>query len=154
MRFHLKQYLIRKHQVIREGVVRPGKQNLLDTIYVEPQISTVVCGGVDPSHEFRRCPVSPLRAPSADTFVSLNNLFRLPKDDGSPVRTVVTTGIPGIGFSVSVGKFSLDWAELRANKVRFHKDTHFFSDRRQANSVYSLITEKQPVNFFSQCSYS
>lgn len=121
MRFHLKQYLIRKHQVIREGVVRPGKQNLLDTIYVEPQISTFVFGGVDRSHEFRRHSLTPLRVPSADSFVSLNNLFRLQKDDGSPVRTVVTTGIPGIGMSVSVGKFSLDWAELHANKVRLNK---------------------------------
>ncbi|XP_067363037.1 NLR family CARD domain-containing protein 3 isoform X2 [Channa argus] len=115
-RFHLKQYLIRKHQVIREGVVRAGKQNLLDTIYVEPQISTCGFGGVDPSHEFREHPPTPLQVPSADTFVSLNNLFRLQKDDGKPVRTVVTTGIPGIGMSVSVGKFSLDWAELRANR--------------------------------------
>lgn len=122
MRFHLKQYLIRKHQVIREGVVRAGKQNLLDTVYVEPQISTRVYGGVDPSHEFRRNYQAALQVPSSDSFVSVNNLFRLQKDDGSPVRTVVTTGIPGIGMSVSVGKFSLDWAELRANRVRFKKN--------------------------------
>ncbi|XP_070762156.1 NLR family CARD domain-containing protein 3 [Enoplosus armatus] len=116
LRFHLKQYLIRKHQVIREGVVRAGKQNLLDNIYVEPQISTCGYGGVDPSHEFRPHPPTPLQVPGADTFVGVNNLFRLQKEDGTPVRTVLTTGIPGIGMSVSVGKFSLDWAELRANK--------------------------------------
>lgn len=116
IRFHLKQHLIGQHQVIREGVVRAGKQNLLDNIYVEPQISTCGYGGVDPSHELRPHPPLPLRVPSADTFVGVNNLFRLQKDDGKPVRTVLTTGIPGIGMSVSVGKFSLDWAELRANK--------------------------------------
>ncbi|KAI3354367.1 hypothetical protein L3Q82_018890 [Scortum barcoo] len=115
-RFHLKQHLIRKHQIIREGVVRAGKQNLLDTIYVEPQISTCGHGGVDPSHEFRPHPPSPLQVPSADTFIGLNNLFQLQTADGRPVRTVVTTGLPGIGMSVSVGKFCLDWAELRANK--------------------------------------
>lgn len=124
MRFHLKQYLIRKHQVIREGVVRAGKQNLLDTIYVEPKISTCAYGGVDPSHEFRQHCQTHLQVSSAGTFVSVKNLFRLQKNDGSLVRTVVTTGIPGIGMSVSVGKFSLDWAELRANKVRFNKKTH------------------------------
>ncbi|XP_076592222.1 NACHT, LRR and PYD domains-containing protein 6 [Chaetodon auriga] len=116
IRFHLMQHLIRKHQVIREGVVRAGKQNLLNAIYVEPQISTCGYGGVDPSHELRPHPPSPLQVPSADTFVGVNNLFRLQKDDGQPVRTVLTTGIPGIGMTVSVGKFSLDWAELRANK--------------------------------------
>lgn len=117
IRFYLKQYLIRKHQVIREGVVRAGRQNLLDTIYVEPQISTCGYGGIDPSHEFRPHPPTPVQVPGADTFISVNNLFRLQTDDGRPVRTVLTTGIPGIGMSVSVGKFSLDWAELRANKV-------------------------------------
>ncbi|XP_071351780.1 protein NLRC3 [Trachinotus anak] len=116
IRAHLKQYLIRKHKVIREGVVRAGKQNLLDTVYVEPQISTCGCGGVDPSHEFRSNPLSTLQVPSADTFIGVNDLFRLQKNDGQPVRTVLTTGIPGIGMTVSVGKFSLDWAELRANK--------------------------------------
>lgn len=116
IRHHLMLYLVRKHQVIREGVVRAGKQNFLDTVYVEPQISTCGYGGVDPFHEFRSHPPSLVQLPSADTFVGLNKLFRLQKEDGQPVRTVVTTGIPGIGMSVSVGKFSLDWAELRANK--------------------------------------
>lgn len=116
IRFKLKQYLIRKHQVIREGVVRAGRQNLLDTVYVEPQISTCGYGGVNPRHEFRRSLPSPHQVPSDDTFVGVNNLFRLQKADGQPVRTVVTTGLPGIGMSVSVGKFCLDWAELRANK--------------------------------------
>lgn len=126
IRHHLMLYLVRKHQVIREGVVRAGKQNFLDTVYVEPQISTCGYGGVDPFHEFRSHPPSLVQLPSADTFVGLNKLFRLQKEDGQPVRTVVTTGIPGIGMSVSVGKFSLDWAELRANKVRGHWWVHGF----------------------------
>ncbi|KAL6116256.1 uncharacterized protein ACO6RY_00917 [Pungitius sinensis] len=110
IRHHLKQYLIGKHQIIREGVVRAGRQNLLNHIYVEPLITLCGYGAVDPSQ-----PSSPLQVPSANTCVGLNDLFRLQKD-GKPVRTVVTTGIPGIGMSVSVGKFSLDWAEMEANK--------------------------------------
>ncbi|XP_033487731.2 NLR family CARD domain-containing protein 3 [Epinephelus lanceolatus] len=116
IRFHLMQELIRKYEVIREGVVQAGKQSLLNTIYVEPQISTCGCGGVYPSHEYRLHPPTPLQVPSADTFVSLNNLFRLQTSDGKLVRTVVTTGIPGIGMSVSVAKFCMDWAKYRANK--------------------------------------
>ncbi|XP_054453130.1 protein NLRC3 [Anoplopoma fimbria] len=116
IRFRLKQYLIGKHHIIREGVVRAGKQNLLENIYIEPQITTCSYGGVDPSHEIRPHPPSPLQVPSADTSVALNNLFRLQTGDDKPVRTVVTTGIPGMGMTVSVGKFCLDWAELRANK--------------------------------------
>ncbi|TKS81154.1 Protein NLRC3 [Collichthys lucidus] len=116
IRFNLKQYLIRKHQVIREGVVRAGKQNLLEHVYVEPQISTCCYGGVDPSHVFLPHPPTPLQVPSPDTFVCLNDLFRRQKADGQPVRTALTTGIPGMGMTVSVGKFCLDWAELVANR--------------------------------------
>ncbi|CAJ1065642.1 nuclear mitotic apparatus protein 1-like [Xyrichtys novacula] len=101
-RAHLKQYLTRKYHVIREGVVRAGRQNLLNTVYVEPEMFTCGYGRMDPSHEQRP--------------VTVNNLYRLQKADGTPARTVVTTGIPGIGMSVSVGKFCLDWAEMRANK--------------------------------------
>ncbi|XP_026154997.1 protein NLRC3 [Mastacembelus armatus] len=116
IRYYLKQYAIRYHQVIREGVPRPGKQHLLGTIYVEPQISTCPYGGVDPSHEFRPYPSLPSQVPSASTFVSVNDLFRMQTCDGKPVRTVLTTGIPGIGLTVSVAKFSMDWAELHANR--------------------------------------
>ncbi|XP_069003998.1 NLR family CARD domain-containing protein 3 [Embiotoca jacksoni] len=116
IRYHLKQHVTRQHKVIYEGVVRAGRHNFLDAIYVEPQISTSGYGGVDPFHEYRANLPSPLQVPGAHTFVGVNDLFRLQKDDGTPVRTVLTTGLPGVGMSVSVGKFSRDWAELRANK--------------------------------------
>lgn len=118
IRFHLKQRLILKYQFIHEGVPRPGKQNHLNTIYVAPQILIQAYGGVDPSHELQACLPSPFQVAIADTFVDLNDLFRISKRDGRPVRTVLTTGIPGIGLTVSVGKFCLDWAQLYANKVR------------------------------------
>lgn len=113
IRFQLKQFLTREHQIIREGVVRAGKHNLLDTVYVEPEISTCAHGGVDPAHELRP---QPAQMPEAGALVSVNNLFRLQREDGQRARTVLTTGLPGIGMSVSVAKFCLDWAEQRANK--------------------------------------
>lgn len=127
LRFYLKSILFRKHQVIHEGVVQAGKQRLLNNVYVEQQLSTRGFGGVDPSHEFLANPPTPLQVPSEDTFVSVNNLFRLQKEDGSLVRTVVTTGIPGVGMSVSVAKFSLDWAEQRANRVRSENKSTFYT---------------------------
>ncbi|XP_063763247.1 NLR family CARD domain-containing protein 3 isoform X2 [Eleginops maclovinus] len=116
VRFQLQQELHRKHKFIHEGVVQAGKQNDFNSIYVEPQISNCGFGGVDPSHEFRYHPPTLLRVPSPDTLVGVNDLFQLQRDDGQPVRTVVTTGFAGMGMSVSVAKFCLDWAEMRANK--------------------------------------
>ncbi|KAM4742411.1 NLR family CARD domain-containing protein 3-like [Anableps anableps] len=142
-RFYLKEFLLRKCQIIHEGVPQAGKQQFLNTVYVEPQISTCGFGGVDPSHEILAQPPTPIRVPSEDTFVALNNLFRLEKEDGSPVKTVVTTGVPGVGMSVSVAKFSLDWAEERANKdVQYVMKVSFRSLRllRNRSNVHEGIT--------------
>ncbi|XP_038123854.1 NLR family CARD domain-containing protein 3 [Cyprinodon tularosa] len=144
-RFHLKEYYIRKFVVIREGVVQAGKSNILNDVYVEPQISTCGFGGVDPTHEFLAQPPTPVQVPTEDTFVALNDLFRLKKADGSPVRTVVTTGIPGVGMSVSVAKFSLDWADDCANrdlqyvlKLSF-RALRLYRDREDSGKEYSIF---------------
>lgn len=118
----MKPFLIRKYQVIYEGIAQHGKQIFLNTIYVEPQLSTRGYGGIDPCHELRPQPPTPVQVPSPDTFIALNNLFRQQKDDGTPVRTVVTTGLPGVGMSVSAAKFSLDWAQDHANRVSFDQN--------------------------------
>uniref|UniRef100_A0A1A8QSB7 Pyrin domain-containing protein n=1 Tax=Nothobranchius rachovii TaxID=451742 RepID=A0A1A8QSB7_9TELE len=149
-RFYLKNILFRKHQIIHEGVVQAGKQSFLNNVYVEPQLSTHGCGGVDPSHEFLPQPPTPLQVPAEDTFVGVNNLFRLQKDDGSPVRTVVTTGIAGVGMSVSVAKFSLDWAEERANRdlqyvIKLSFKSLWFL-RNRSNAVNMSVSEA--INYY------
>lgn len=126
VRFQLQQELSRKYKYVHEGVVQAGQQNLFESIYVEPQISTCGYGGVDPSHEFRPRPPTHLKVPSPHTFVGLNDLLRLQKEDGQPARTVVTTGFAGMGMSVSKAKFCLNWAEMRANKVNQQKQVSFF----------------------------
>ena len=105
LRFLLKHHILRRFKVIYEGVPRPGKQQLLDTIYIQPQISRRPGDGIN-------------TAPSdGDGFVDVKDLFRLKKASGEPVRTLVTTGLPGIGMSVVAARFSMDWAEDAANKV-------------------------------------
>ncbi|KAK0140587.1 Protein NLRC3 [Merluccius polli] len=48
--------------------------------------------------------------------MNVTDLLRLRRDNGEPVRTLVTTGLPGIGMSVVAARFSMDWAERGANK--------------------------------------
>ncbi|XP_030008740.1 NLR family CARD domain-containing protein 3-like [Sphaeramia orbicularis] len=125
IRWQLKQHLER-YYILREGITQAGKQSILDNVFVEPQISIGFHGGFDPSHEFKPQPPTPVQVPSADTFVSVDNLFRLKKQDGQPVRTVVTTGIAGIGKSVCVAKFCWDWTNQKANKdLQFVIDISF-----------------------------
>ncbi|XP_054885013.1 protein NLRC3 [Poeciliopsis prolifica] len=141
-RFYLKEYIFRKSQIIHEGVPQPGKQQFLNAVYVEPQISIRGFGGVDPSHEILAQTPKPLQVPSEDSFVALNDLFRLQKEDGSPVKTVVTTGIPGVGMSVSVAKFCLDWCEEKANrdiqyilKLSFQTLRHFLQKEYEEEGI-------------------
>ncbi|XP_014859152.1 PREDICTED: protein NLRC3-like [Poecilia mexicana] len=136
-RFYLKEFLFRKSQITHEGVPQAGKQQFLNAVYVEPQISIRGFGGVDPSHEILTQTPKPIQVPSEDSLVALNNLFRLQKEDGSPVKTVVTTGIPGVGMSVSVAKFCLDWSEEKANRdIQYILKLSFRSLRHFRNKEY------------------
>lgn len=103
IRFNLQQHLSRTFKVLQEGVPRPGRQNLLDKVYVPPLISARV--------------VAPPSGTLQQEVHSVNHLFKQHGADGRPVRTVLTSGIPGIGLSVAVAKFCLDWAEQRTNQV-------------------------------------
>ncbi|XP_010892018.3 NLR family CARD domain-containing protein 3 [Esox lucius] len=115
IQYELKCGLIRRHNCIYEGVPRAGQQLYLKYVYVQPRISTQGYGGVCPHHPVRPHPPDPPKVAPPDSMVEGNNIFRLHSADGNPVRCVLTTGVPGIGNSVAVQKFMLDWAEERAN---------------------------------------
>ncbi|KAJ0019893.1 hypothetical protein NQD34_007462 [Periophthalmus magnuspinnatus] len=52
----------------------------------------------------------------AETVITCEDMFKGPAHTHGPIRTVLTKGVAGIGKTVLTQKFSLDWAEGKANQ--------------------------------------
>ncbi|KAI4899647.1 hypothetical protein NFI96_029812, partial [Prochilodus magdalenae] len=105
----LKSTLKEKCQKINEGISNPGTSKLLNEIYTELYITEGGSGEVNNEHEVRQ--IETRRLVIQETPIKCNDIF---KDES--IRTVLTKGVAGIGKTVSVQKFILDWAEGKANQ--------------------------------------
>ncbi|KAI3352592.1 hypothetical protein L3Q82_005528 [Scortum barcoo] len=94
-RHQLKSNLKKKLQCVFEGIAKAGNPTLLNQIYTELYITEGGTAEVSDEHEPH---------PGRD----------------EPIRTVMTKGVAGIGKTVLTQKFTLDWAEDKANQ-----DIHF-----------------------------
>ncbi|XP_048051941.1 NACHT, LRR and PYD domains-containing protein 12-like isoform X4 [Megalobrama amblycephala] len=108
--------LKKKFQCLYEGTAKQGNPTLLNEIYTELYITESDCGETNNEHEVRQIETHSSRAATEDTPIKCTDIFRpLPGQDKS-IRTVLTKGVAGIGKTVSVQKFTLDWAEGKENQ--------------------------------------
>ncbi|XP_049328943.1 NACHT, LRR and PYD domains-containing protein 3-like isoform X2 [Astyanax mexicanus] len=107
----LKSTLKAKFQKINEGISDPGTSTLLNEIYTDLYITEGGSGEVNNEHEVRQIEAASRRPATQETPIKCNDLF---KDQS--IRTVLTKGVAGIGKTVSVQKFILDWTEGKANQ--------------------------------------
>ncbi|XP_076869696.1 NLR family CARD domain-containing protein 3-like [Brachyhypopomus gauderio] len=111
----LKHKLLEEYTKIYEGLSDHGSSTLLNEIYTELYITEGGSGDVNNEHEVRQIETASRRPATQETPIKCNDLFK-----DKPIRTVLTKGVAGIGKTVSVQKFILDWAEGIANQdVRF-----------------------------------
>ncbi|KAL1276542.1 hypothetical protein QQF64_036165, partial [Cirrhinus molitorella] len=108
--------LMKKFECLYEGTVTQGNPTLLNEIYTELYITESESGEINNEHEVRQIETQSRRAATEETAIKCSEIFRpLPGQD-KPIRTVLTKGVAGIGKTVSVQKFILDWAEGKENK--------------------------------------
>uniref|UniRef100_A0A673ZDW5 NACHT domain-containing protein n=1 Tax=Salmo trutta TaxID=8032 RepID=A0A673ZDW5_SALTR len=112
----LKSNLKKKFQCVFEGIAKQGNPTLLNKIYTELYITEGGTGQVNNEHELRQIETTTRKQARPETAIKCNDIFKPLTGQDKPIRTVLTKGVAGIGKTVSVQKFILDWAEGKANQ--------------------------------------
>ncbi len=111
-----KSNLLKKFQSLYEGTAKQGNPTLLDEIYTELYITESGSGEISNEHEVRQIETQSRRAETEDTPIKCNDIFRPLSGQDKAIRTVLTKGVAGIGKTVSMQKFIVDWAEGKENQ--------------------------------------
>ncbi|XP_060778717.1 NACHT, LRR and PYD domains-containing protein 12-like isoform X6 [Neoarius graeffei] len=110
----LKSYLREKFKRVNEGISQHGSSALLNEIYTELYITEGWSGDVNKEHEVRQIETASRRPATQETPIKCKDLFK-----DTSIRSVLTKGVAGIGKTVSVQKFILDWTEEENQDVTF-----------------------------------
>uniref|UniRef100_A0A672ZAN4 NACHT domain-containing protein n=2 Tax=Sphaeramia orbicularis TaxID=375764 RepID=A0A672ZAN4_9TELE len=117
----LKVNLQKKFECVFEGIIKEGlSKTLLNQIYTELYITEGGATEVSQEHEVRQIETASRNPHRPPPTITCEDIFKRPPDRHEPIRTVLTKGVAGIGKTVLTQKFSLDWAEDKANQ-----DIHF-----------------------------
>nr|XP_055072668.1 protein NLRC3-like [Misgurnus anguillicaudatus] len=111
----LKSNLEKRYQRVFEGIANHGDSTLLNKIYTDLYITHGGGQQINTEHEVRQIEVASRNLETSEIQIEFSNMFNSLERDQT-IRTVLTKGVAGIGKSVSVQKFVLDWAEGKENK--------------------------------------
>ncbi|KAI7810001.1 putative NACHT [Triplophysa rosa] len=151
-----KSRLKEQFQRMNEGMSAPGSSTLVNEIYTELYITEGGSEDINNEHEVRQIETASRRSETQETQIKCNDIFKVSPEQTKPIRRVLTKGVAGIGKTVSVQKFILDWAEEKTNQdlhlifplpfreLNLIKETnislmdllhHFFTDTKELRST-------------------
>uniref|UniRef100_I3K0S5 NACHT domain-containing protein n=1 Tax=Oreochromis niloticus TaxID=8128 RepID=I3K0S5_ORENI len=112
----LKSELKKKFQCVFEGIAKAGNPTLLNQIYTELYITEGGTAEVNDEHEVRQIETASRKPDRPERTIRQEDIFKGSPGRDEPIRTVLTKGVSGIGKTVLIQKYSLDWAEDKANQ--------------------------------------
>uniref|UniRef100_A0A8C5A032 NACHT, LRR and PYD domains-containing protein 12-like n=1 Tax=Gadus morhua TaxID=8049 RepID=A0A8C5A032_GADMO len=111
----IKSRLRKKFWCVFEGIAKAGHSTPLNEFYTEIFITKRGSGEVNQEHEVRLIEAASRKPAEEETPIRCEDIFKpLPGED-KPIRTIMTTGVAGIGKTILTKKFTLDWAEGKTN---------------------------------------
>ncbi|CAI5638907.1 unnamed protein product [Oreochromis niloticus] len=114
--FKLKSNLKKKLQCVFEGVAKAGNPTLLKQIYTELYITEGGTAEINDEYEVRQIETASKKPDRPETTIRQEDIFKASPGRHERIRTVLTKGVTGIGKTILIQKFTLDWAEGKANQ--------------------------------------
>ncbi|KAM3864021.1 NACHT, LRR and PYD domains-containing protein 3-like [Diretmus argenteus] len=112
----LQSNLQERFKCVQEGWLEKKNKTRLDDIYTELYITDGRNVHINTQHEVRQIEMASSHSAGTEKPIKPSDIFKHPHGQDIPVRTVLTNGIAGIGKTVLVSKFILDWAKGEANQ--------------------------------------
>ncbi|XP_078019121.1 NACHT, LRR and PYD domains-containing protein 3-like isoform X4 [Epinephelus lanceolatus] len=108
--------LKRRCECVTEGTDETGSGTLLNRIYTELYITEGQSEEVNTQHEVRQLETVSKMKTLHDTPIKCHDIFKALPDQQEHIRVVLMNGVAGVGKTLTVLKFTLDWAEGLENQ--------------------------------------
>ncbi|XP_078125973.1 protein NLRC3-like isoform X2 [Sander vitreus] len=145
----LKYNLQKKFHCVFEGIAKAGNPTVLNQMFTEIYITKEGTAEVNYEHEVRQIETASRKPDQPETRIRQEDILKAPPGREEPIRTVMTKGVAGIGKTVLTQKFTLDWAEDKANQdIQFTFPFTFRELNVLKDKKYSLV--ELVDHFFSE----
>ncbi|XP_028428490.1 NACHT, LRR and PYD domains-containing protein 3-like [Perca flavescens] len=137
---NVKSKLRKMFQRVSEGIHKEGNKTPLNQMFAEIYITKGGTAEVNVEHEVRQIEKASRKRDRPETTIRREDIFRALSGREEPIRKLITKGVAGIGKTVLTQKFTLDWAEDKANQdIQFIFPFTFRELNMLKEEEYSLV---------------